>query len=265
MKGGVKMKFKDIRSLSILLMFVITIGISACGKNDDNTLVEDKTDTFEETTENDSDVVDETKWKTFTLPTLEEVKEARRLALDGMTEEEISRLTENIKVANLAMEGAYLNDNIFERLKDKEDLYWNYVDQEGDIQIGWAYDGTYKDIRAIRDEENLTLDEFYLKYGTPVTAYNRFDAENFVDLMEDMQTSIQNEELSNCLDLLIQYMEEAAKTHEVEPMVNIYKLLHDMDYYLLRHGPTDVLPYVEDGSLIGTYYGTLSFYDNIEQ
>ncbi len=35
----------------------------------------------------------------------------REKTLDGMPETEISRLRENIKVANLQMESAYLNDN----------------------------------------------------------------------------------------------------------------------------------------------------------
>lgn len=250
-------------TVAIVVLFVMDIGISAYEKKHANIIIENKTNTLAEmSNEKNSDLTDEKKWATFTLPTIEEVEQSRNLALEGMTKEEIDCLKENIKVANLAMERAYLHDNIFERLTDKDDLYWNYVDQEGDIQIGWAYDGTYKDIRKIREEEDLTLDEFYELYGTPVTTYNRFDAENFIELMKDMQTSIQNEELIGCFDLLIQYMEEAAKTHEVEPMVNIYKLLHDMDYYLLRHGPTDVSPYVEDGSLIGTYYGTLPFYNN---
>lgn len=62
------------------------------------------------------------------VPTKEEVLELRNLVTKGMTEEEISRLSENIKVANLTMEKAYLYDSFFERLEDSEDLYWNYVD-----------------------------------------------------------------------------------------------------------------------------------------
>lgn len=41
---------------------------------------------------------------------------------------------------------------------------------------------------------------------------------------------------------------------------NLYKKLHDLNYFLLRYGPTDVGPYVEDDSTISTYYGTLSVF-----
>lgn len=66
---------------------------------------------------------------------------ARELALEGMSEEEAERLTENIKTANLVLEQAYMYDNIFGKLEDKDSLYWNYFDQTGEIQIGWAYEG----------------------------------------------------------------------------------------------------------------------------
>ena len=68
-------------------------------------------------------------------PTKEEVLSMRELVLEGMSEEEINRLTENIKIANLQMERAYLYDNIFAKLEDPESLYWNYFDNKGDIQI----------------------------------------------------------------------------------------------------------------------------------
>lgn len=53
----------------------------------------------------------------------------------------------------------------------------------------------------------------------------------------------------------------AAETHEVEYAIIIYKLLHDMDYYLLRYGLEDVGKYVRDSSIISKYYGVLSVYD----
>lgn len=53
-------------------------------------------------------------------PSKEEVLSMRTVVLEGMNEEEIDRLTENIKVANLTMESAYLNDNIFDKLSDPD-------------------------------------------------------------------------------------------------------------------------------------------------
>ena len=52
----------------------------------------------------------------------------------------------------------------------------------------------------------------------------------------------------------------AAGTHEMEYANNIYKLLHDMDYYLLRYGPEDVGKYTQDGSVVVKYYGVLNIY-----
>ena len=74
-------------------------------------------------------------------PKREEVLAARELALEDMSEEEAERLTENIKTTNLVLEQAYMYDNIFGKLEDKDSLYWNYFDQTGEIQIGWAYEG----------------------------------------------------------------------------------------------------------------------------
>ena len=52
----------------------------------------------------------------------------------------------------------------------------------------------------------------------------------------------------------------AAETHEMEHANNVYKLLHDMDYYLLRYGPDNVGKYVQDISTVSKYYGVLSVY-----
>ena len=193
-------------------------------------------------------------------PTREEVLAMREHVLEGMSAEEIERLTENIKIANMKMESAYLYDNIFTKLADKESLYWNYFDQKGEIQIAWAFDGDGKEMKAIMDEEGLSQKEFYEKYGTPVTIYNRFDAENFMNLIEEMKETVQNEALRNDLQQIIDETRLAAETHEMEHANNIYKLLHDMDYYLLRYGLGEVAPYTKDKSTLAKYYGVLTVY-----
>ena len=182
----------------------------------------------------------------------------RELVLDGMSDDEKERLTENIKVANLQMEYAYLNDNIFDKLSDKDSLYWNYFDQKGDIQIGWAYEGNKK---TVMNEEGITESEFYQKYGEPVMEYNRFDGANFVELIQDMQKSVQNERLSADLQQLIDLTNLAIETHEVEYANEIYKILHDLDYFLLRYGIEDVGKYTKDGSVVAKYYGVLMVYE----
>lgn len=171
-----------------------------------------------------------------TFPTKEAVENARAKALEGMTEEETDRLTENIKVANSAMENAYLWDNLFDKLSDPDDLYWNYIDETGDIQVGWNTD------------------------GSPRYEYNRFDADNFIELIEDMKASVNNEALRNDMDKLVFNMRQAKELHEMEYVNNIYKILHDMDYFLLRYGPEDVGKYTKDASVVVKFYDSLSIY-----
>lgn len=181
---------------------------------------------------NDAEADNQTESE-VTAPTKEEVLAARELVLEGMSKEEIDRLKENIKIANLQMERAYLYDDIFDKLEDPESLYWNYFDNKGEIQI-----------------------------SETETVYNRFHAENFINLLGEMQATVQNEALRNDLQQLIDQTALAAETHDMEYANNIYKLLHDMDYYLLRYGPEDVGIYTQDKSTISKYYGVLTVYAN---
>lgn len=126
---------------------------------------------------------------------------------------------------------AYFYDDFFGRLADPESLYWNYVDEKGEIQIGWAfedgvrYDGT--------DEAGRR--EFEEKYGAEVKAYNRLDGDDFIALMEEMRDSLESGLLKGDFDSLIENMRLAKETHDVLYMENIYHILHDMDYFLLRY------------------------------
>ncbi len=186
------------------------------------------------------------------VPTKEEVLELRNLVTKGMTEEEISRLSENIKVANLTIEKAYLYDSLFERLEDPEDLYWNYVDYKGDIQIGW--DLSEKHYVAA---SGLTRNEWGEKYGKPIMVYNRFHADNFIKLIEEMRDSIQHELWREDFNILIEKMQMAKETHDVNYMIELYRILHDMDYFLLRYGPEDVGKYTKDDGIVNRFYGVL--------
>ncbi len=222
----------------------------------------DKTENVQESTMSEAQLTGEetTEEHEIYIPSRDEVLSAGDVVLEGMTQEQIDSLTENIKIANLTMENAYLNENIFSKLGDKDSLYWNYFDEKGEIQIGWEYDGEYDEIQKIMEAENLTREEFNEKYCEPLTEYNRFDADNFIELIEDMKKSVVNEDLQNDLQSIIDETRLAAETHEMEHANNIYKILHDMDYFLLRYGIDDVGKYTTDNSLVGTYYGTLSIY-----
>ena len=126
--------------LGILGLFTLLV----VGCNSDETITPLTDETLE-----DNSVIEE-----ISAPTKEEVLKMRAIALEGMSEEEIARLTENIKVANMQMEEAYMYDDLFGKLEDENHLYWNYFDKVGDIQIGWTYDGTYQTVREIREKED---------------------------------------------------------------------------------------------------------------
>lgn len=255
----------NMRKIRVVARFFILVGclaFTACGPEGKGTETE-QTPTIEEnvTVNITDDVIEDDKIKEVKAPSKEEVLAMRATVLEGMSEEEIDRLTENIKVANQCMESAYLYDNLFDKLSDEDSLYWNYFDQKGDIQIGWAYDGSFSDMKIVMESEDLSQDEFYEKYGEPVMVYNRFDATNFIELIQDMQKSVHNELLIADLQQLIDLTSLAAETHEMEYANEIYKILHDLDYFLLRYGITDVGQYVQDRSVISKYYGVLNVYD----
>ena len=140
---------------SVFAFFILCFSIMGCSQKSENTMnvpvkISIKQDTIIEsesqTTTEDINSIDDLE---IQIPSKEEVLAMRELVLEGMTNEDIERLTENMKVANLRLESAYLNDNVFEKLSDKDSLYWNYFDQKGDIQVGWSYDGDSSDIRRI--------------------------------------------------------------------------------------------------------------------
>ena len=83
-----------------------------------------------------------------------------------------------------------------------------------------------------------------------MTIYNRFDANNFIALMDEIKATVKNKELKDDLQRIIDETKLAKETHEMEHANNVYKLLHNMDYYLLRYGLEDVGKYVKDNSTI---------------
>lgn len=258
-------KSKVLKILLVVGLLLIMLGLFwglfwYCFNALKNKNTEMSTDYSSQLTEGESVEKKEEEKEEVYVPSKDEVLDARNAALEGMTQEQIEDLTENIKIANLTMENAYLNENLFEKLEDKDSLYWNYFDTKGEIQVGWEYDGEYSEIFNKMKAENLTIEEFNEKYSEPVTTYNRFDADNFIELIEDMKKNVVNEDLNSDLQFIIDETRLAADTHEMEHANNIYKILHDMDYFLLRYGPDDVAIYTRDGSTARRYYGTLSIY-----
>lgn len=194
-------------------------------------------DNTEASEESASGSEDEEKLQANRTPSKTEVVRMREMVLEGMTEEEIKRLKTNIKDFNAIWESRYFYSDIFEELEDPESLSWNYIDARGDIAIGVAEnsDGTTQE----------------------VIAYNRFDAESLVEIIADMQKSVENEALYHQLQTLIDEINLASQTHDVEHVKNMFYMLHDLDYFLLRYGIEDVGKYTDDATFVATYYGTL--------
>lgn len=193
------------------------------------------------------------------VPTEEDVLAARQQVTEGMSQQQIENLTEVVKAANLWLEQKYMYENLFEKLSDPNNLYWNYFHQTGEIQIGWAVDGSL-DMDAVCEREKLSIEEFYAKYGTPVVTTNLYNADGFIGLLSEINSFIQNENLKSELQYLMDQTEQAKETHRMEIVNDIYKKLHDLDYFLLRYGPKDFAKYVKDDSTVSKYYGTLPFY-----
>lgn len=192
-------------------------------------------------------------------PSEEQVLKAREEALAGMDPAQVRRLNLVVKEANLWWEHQYLWGNIFARLENPEDLFWNCFDKTGEIQFAWAYDGKL-DMEEVCRRERLTEDQFYAKYGTPVVTDNQHTAEDFAAVLDELTAAAKSESLRSALGYIREETRLAADQHSMEHASNEYKALHDLDYFLLRYGPKDAGPYVTDDSTISKYYGTLPFY-----
>ena len=200
-------------------------------------------------------------------PSREQVLAAREQALAGMSLEQIEHLYDVIQGANSWWEGKYLYDNIFDSLADPEDLAWNYFDQTGEINVGTSYTGdmSREDISAIMEREDLTWQGFCDKYGTEDTisylvVQNDCDADGFIAILEDIIAGVQDETFKNDLRSLADAADDARNTHDMGRANDLFKTLHDMDYYLLRYAPDDFRDDVQDKGLVTKYYGMLSFY-----
>ena len=203
---------------------------------------------------------------TITPPAKDQVLNARTQALEGMTEEQTNRLNEVITGANGWWEYRYLERNIFGNLEDPDGLAWNYFHETGLIPVDLDYTGDL-DVNAICEEEGLSWREFCEKYGTEDTLgefldYNEHTADDFIEALIGIAASVRSEALRADLEYLISETALARDTHEMEHANNMYKMLHDLDYFLLRYGP-DLLPEERDYNvppIESKYYGMLSLY-----
>ena len=191
-------------------------------------------------------------------PSATEVLAMRERAEAGMSDDEIARLTDMIMSEHYWLEDKYLYRNSFREFSDPNSLSWNYFDQPGEIQIGWAYDGDV-DKEAVCAREGLTEEAFFARYGQKVIDPNNTrDADSFRRRMTALKAGVKSGLLDDDFDRMIELCEQARETHNVGCVIELYHMLHDMDYYLLRYGPSDVGSRTRGPSIASEYYGCLS-------
>ncbi len=82
-------------------------------------------------------------------------------------------------------------------------------------------------------------------------------------MLGELRDSVQNQDLRTDLAYLANQILWARETHRMIYVSNMFKLLHDMDYYLLRYGPADqpsTDPYYGIPSVVSNYYGMLTIF-----
>ena len=187
-------------------------------------------------------------------PTKTEVYHKREEVLAGMSEDEIQRLLEKIKALNLDFEHKYIYENCFEKWSDPNDLYWNYIENVGQIAVGWKQDPLYV------ENVGITAEEWEESQAQKIYVNNDMDATRFIQLIAELKESMKTDLLDADFNNLVNNMRLAKETHEVEYLEEVYYILHDMDYYLFRYGPEDVAVYMVDDSTVVKYYGVLEVY-----
>ncbi|RDY28293.1 hypothetical protein [Lachnotalea glycerini] len=254
-------EMKRVISTTGMIFILSVVFFTGCTKaSDAETQQQEQTkeaDTQEQAVTNQEDTNEENSVSEESAPNKETVLKMREIALSGMTDEQIESMTERVKSANLSLENGIMFDNLIEQLSDSDSLMWNYLEQTGEIQIGWAFD-----TEISLEESGLTKDEYMQKYATTVSTNNEYDADSYIALIDEILEYISNEDLKADFTSMRESVKQAKETHDVNEVINIYHILHDMDYYLLRYGPEDVGQYVSDTSTINKYYGVLKIYEN---
>lgn len=86
-------------------------------------------------------------------------------------------------------------------------------------------------------------------------------SEDFVNLVKGAMNSVQDEALRADLLQIIDLTDMAAGAHDVRYAYELYKVLHDLDYFLFGDGMTDGGEDREDAGTAAVYYGVLHVYD----
>lgn len=256
-------------TMLIISLLAFTVLLTSCQKTEYGETVDEmakESDTIlaessENVSEGTSTIIEQADENNneIAIPQKEEVIALREKVVQGMSEDDVETLCTTIKKANQTIESAIIYNDFFEKLSDQESLMWNYFDESGEIQIGWGYDGDLS-MSEVMENESLTEEEFYEKYGTKVIAYNDYSAEDFAQLIEQLRDTVYNDSLRYDLQCVIDEVRLATETHDVGHVESMYKLLHDMDYFLLNYRLDTEGQYIQDKSTVSKYYDVLSVY-----
>lgn len=253
LKHGVRKSF--LATIAILVLVVALSNICFTKANsvtNDTDITVEKANNTRKTVTNDN-----TNFKKQeTKPTKKEILQKKAEVFDNVDETTQKMVIDKIKYYNLAMEHDYLWDNIFEKLKDEKNLHWNLLYEKGDVQIGWAYESG-KEYNPKKTK--LSEAAYNQKYGQKVTCENKVTADDFIKEMNDLKKLFKGKKIQEDFETIIADMEQAQKTRNVEYLIHLYQILHDMDYYLFRD-KDEVQEYMEDTSLVDKYYGVLEVY-----
>lgn len=207
---------------------------------------------------NDSD--GDSTYAAFSYPDRETVESKRKLALEGMSKEDIATVTSFV-ISSHELLAQYIDGEDFTNaISDPSHPIWNTLDETGEIVIGYAFDG---EIWEKRDTLGLTEEEFTARYGEPVYHNNEHDADGMIQEVSNIKALIKNEDFRNDFDNVIKEIESLKETHDDVHVYNIAEIFHDMDYYLLRYG----LDFVTTATITErepylTYYGVLTLYED---
>lgn len=241
-------------SITVLLICLL---FSGCAKNS----TEDEQQEKETTAQENITIVTEQSTPEISEkhpPSKEVVEETRKIVLEGMTQEEIDRLNGVIKRGNLILEGKFMFCNWGNLLSDSKAPTWNHFDQTGEIVVGYALEEEQEEPWK---NSGMSFNEFGALYGSEVIYDNPYDADYGVAVFTDLKESVHNEDLMQDLDNIIMNFQKAKETHDIKYVEDLYHILHDMDYFLLRYGWEDVGKFVQDRSTLEIYYGALTCYN----
>lgn len=168
------------------------------------------------------------------------ISEIRKIALAGLSENEIEDFHNFIMEMHdnwRDLENPYSANLV---LSDPGAARWNYFHQTGEIVVGYIFNA---EIWEKRETLGLTAREFEEKYGGAVYDNNEYDADAMIAKIDEFKQKVQEPLLRMDLDRLSEAIRNARDTHLQKYAVEMYQIIHDMDYYLFRYGPYISYPF----------------------